>query len=77
MESLTGAGFTSIRQHWHGMSLFAVFAGSDAIVDRKLAAEGTYRGRPPWRAIFAELYEMLVPSSREFLAFSARKPTGG
>lgn len=75
-QLLRSSGFRSLRQHWHGMIVFEMFAASESIARGDSGTMGSYRGRPPWRAMLAELYEMLVPTRREFLTFTARKPSG-
>lgn len=73
VTALRQAGFHSITQHWHGMSTFDVYAPSEAITAGKLGIEASYGGRPPQRAILAELKAMLSPASREFLTLTARR----
>lgn len=72
---LASTGFRAIKQHWRGMTVFEVFAASEAIAHGQLGTTGSYQGRPPWRAVAAEIQEMLAPSKREFLTFTARKPS--
>nr|WP_172624004.1 class I SAM-dependent methyltransferase [Rhodanobacter glycinis] len=67
------AGFGSIRQRWRGMSLFGVFAPSEAIAGGGAGKLASHMGRPPLRDVLAEFLEMLQPSRREFLIFIARK----
>lgn len=73
-RSLRGAGFRSLKQHWHGMSLFGVFSQSEAIARGDMPRNASYRGRPPFNAVLAELREWMHPTAREFLTFTARKP---
>lgn len=73
VKALQQAGFHSIAQHWHGMTTFDVYASSEAIAAGRLATEASYGGRPPWRAVLAELKAMLSPASREFLTLTARR----
>lgn len=72
---LASTGFQSVKQHWRGMTVFEIFAASEAIANGRLGKDGSYHGRPPWRALIAEIYEMFTPAKREFLTFTARKPT--
>lgn len=67
------AGFSSLRQYWRGMSVFDVFAASEAIERGEIGLGASHRGRPPLRDICTELSEMFVPSIREFLTYTARK----
>jgi hypothetical protein len=55
------------------MSVFDVYAPSEAIAQGKIGAAASHQGRPPFSAIRAELMEMLQPSRREFLTLMARK----
>jgi len=73
MDSLVTAGFSSYQQHWRGMSLFDVYAASEAIANGKRGINASYQGRPPLREALAELCEMVQSSRREFLTLSARK----
>lgn len=70
---LAEAGFGSIRQHWRGMSLFGVFAASEAMEHGEIGIQASHKGKPPLRDVIAELREVLRPSRREFLPFTARK----
>lgn len=70
---LLETGFTSIRQRWHGLVVFNIYAESETMAIGRLGTSGSYQGRPPLPAILAEICEMLVPSKREFLTFTARK----
>ena len=76
-ESLRGAlakaGFRNVEQHWRGLSVFDVFATSDALGQERSAQSASYQGRPPLHAVLAELREMAQPARREFLTLSARK----
>jgi len=72
-NSLVAAGFCSLRQHWRGLSLFDVFAPSEAIAGGGTGLNASHQGRPPLRDVLAELREMAQPARREFLTFSARK----
>lgn len=73
VKSLVEAGFRSHKQHWRGMSLFDVFAPSEAIANGQAGINASHQGRPPLRDVLAELREMVQPSRREFLTISARK----
>ena len=73
VSSLRNTGFRSIGQKWRGMSVFDVYAASDAIAGGHLGIDGSYGGRPPWHAIRAELAQMVFPAQREFLTYTARK----
>lgn len=73
-ESLHLAGFRSLKQHWHGMSIFGVFSQSDALARNEACLGASYRGRPPFNALLAEFREWARPDRREFLTFTARKP---
>ena len=73
VRSMRDAGFRSIVQRWRGMSVFDTYAASESMTAGRLGAEGSYRGLPPWHAVMAELVQMLRPSVREFLTFSALK----
>jgi len=70
---LANAGFGSIRQRWRGMSLFEVFAASEAIERGEIGMNASHQGRPPLRDLLTELREMLQPACREFLTITARK----
>lgn len=70
---LTRIGFTKIRQYWHGMSVFTIYAASDALV-QGLPAVGIRRASiPPLGDMKDELREMLAPERREFIAMTAQK----
>jgi 2-polyprenyl-3-methyl-5-hydroxy-6-metoxy-1,4-benzoquinol methylase len=73
MNSLVAAGFGSCKQHWRGMSLFDVYAPSEAIANGGVGINASRQGRPPLRDVLAELREMVQPARREFLTLSARK----
>lgn len=70
---LQAAGFTSLKQYWRGMSVFDVFAASEAIQRGDVGMGASHHGKPPFRDVLTELAEMFLPSKREFLTFSARK----
>lgn len=70
-EALRKIGFCSISKHWRGMTIFNVYASSEAIAAGRLAAEASYRGRPPLRSLLAELKAMLSLDRREFLTLAA------
>jgi 2-polyprenyl-3-methyl-5-hydroxy-6-metoxy-1,4-benzoquinol methylase len=72
-KALTKAGFHSFRRHWRGLSLFNVFAPSEALVRGESANDASHQGHPPLRDVMAELREMVQPTRREFLTLSARK----
>lgn len=72
-KALTAAGFHSYRQHWRGLSLFTVFAPSEALARGEPATTASHQGHPPLRDVLAELREMVQPSCREFITISARK----
>lgn len=72
-EALTAAGFHTFRQHWRGLSLFNVFAPSEALARGEPATTASHQGHPPLRDVLAELREMVQPSCREFITISARK----
>lgn len=72
-EALHQAGFSAVRSRWRGMSVFDVFAASDAIARHGAAQGASYSGHPPKHAWLAELREMLQPVRREFLTLSVRK----
>jgi 2-polyprenyl-3-methyl-5-hydroxy-6-metoxy-1,4-benzoquinol methylase len=73
MNSLVAAGFGSCKRHWRGMSLFDVYAPSEAIANGGTGINASRQGRPPLRDVLAELREMIQPARREFLTLSARK----
>jgi 2-polyprenyl-3-methyl-5-hydroxy-6-metoxy-1,4-benzoquinol methylase len=73
VNSLVAAGFRSYKQHWRGMSLFGVYAPSEAMANGGVGINTSHKGRPPLRDVLAELREMVQPARREFLTFSARK----
>jgi len=73
IDSLSRTGFRSIQQYWRGMSLFDVFASSEAIEGGSKGSGASHQGRPPLRDVLAELREMIQPSRREFITISARK----
>jgi 2-polyprenyl-3-methyl-5-hydroxy-6-metoxy-1,4-benzoquinol methylase len=70
-ESLRAAGFQGIYQYWRGMTVFEVFAASEAVRRGERGIEGSYRGRPPLHAIVAEIRQWLQPARREFLTYVA------
>jgi 2-polyprenyl-3-methyl-5-hydroxy-6-metoxy-1,4-benzoquinol methylase len=70
---LTKTGFRSIKWLWRGMSVFDVYAPSEAIAQGAIGASASHQGKPPLLAICAELREMLQPARREFLTVMARK----
>lgn len=72
-QCLREAGFRSLRQHWRGMTVFDVFAASEAIKGGRSAIGASHQGKPPLRDICCEIREMLKPSVREFLTYTARK----
>ena len=72
-DALTKSGFHSLRQYWRGLSLFNVFAPSEALARGESATDASHQGRPPLRDVLAELREMAQPARREFLTLSARK----
>ncbi len=72
MNSLVAAGFSSYKQHWRGMSLFDVYAPSEAIANGGTGINASYQGRPPLRDVLT-IREMIQPARREFLTLSARK----
>jgi len=72
-RALTKAGFHSFRIYWRGLSLFNVFAPSEALECGEPASGASHQGRPPLRDVLAEFREMVQPTRREFLTLSARK----
>lgn len=70
---LEDSGFKSVSRHWRGMSVFDVYAPSEAIERGEIGSTASHKGHPPMAAILAELREMVQPSRREFLTISARK----
>lgn len=72
-KALHEAGFQSFRQHWRGLSLFDVFAPSEAMVRGSRAIGASHQGHPPLRDVLSEVWEMIRPSRREFLTITARK----
>lgn len=72
-QALATAGFHSLRQRWRGLSLFDVFASSEAMALGSTSIGVSCRGRSPLRGVVAEACEMLRPERREFLTFLARK----
>ena len=66
-------GFHKISQHWHGMTLFSIYAESTAIARGKCAQDVIDQVLPSPVAVIDELREMLRPMRREFLTLSARK----
>ena len=72
-SSLIAAGFSSFKRHWRGLSLFEVYASSEAIANGRKGLNASHQGRPPLRDVGAELREMLQPARREFITLSARK----
>lgn len=73
LRSLRQAGFHRFRQHWRGMTVFNVFAESEAIALAANTRAASRHGRPPLSDLWAELREMVQPERREFLTFTARK----
>ena len=71
--ALTTVGFQQISQHWHGMTLFSIYAESTAIAHGKCAQDVIDQVLPSPVAVIDELREMLQPMRREFLTLSARK----
>jgi SAM-dependent methyltransferase len=74
--ALAQAGFTRLRQHWRGLSVFDVLPASEAIRDGRDPQAASREGKPPFREIAAEIYEMVAPRKREFLTYTASKPAG-
>lgn len=72
-RALEATGFVSLRQHWRALSLFGIFAESEALARPDQGAPASYRGLPPIGAVMSELREMVRPSTREFLTFTACK----
>lgn len=72
-NALTMAGFHSFRRYWRGLSLFSVFAQSEALAHDELANNASRQGHPPLSDVLAELREMVQPTRREFLTLLARK----
>ena len=70
---LEKAGFKQIRQHWHGMVLFSIYAESAAIARGQCAQDARYQVMPSFAAVAAELLEMMRPRKREFLTVVAYK----
>ena len=73
ISALKEIGFLQISQHWHGMTLFSIYAESTAIARGKCAQEAIHQIVPSLAAIVDELREMMQPARREFLTLSARK----
>jgi 2-polyprenyl-3-methyl-5-hydroxy-6-metoxy-1,4-benzoquinol methylase len=73
INALEKIGFQRISQHWHGMTLFSIYAESTAIARGKCAQEATHQVVPSLAAVIDELREMMQPTRREFLTLSARK----
>jgi 2-polyprenyl-3-methyl-5-hydroxy-6-metoxy-1,4-benzoquinol methylase len=71
--ALRNVGFKDIHQHWRGMTVFTLFAASDALQKGIGIRNATRNGRPPLSDCVAEIYEMVVPATREFVTFTARK----
>lgn len=71
--ALTSAGFHSFKRYWRGLSLFTVFAPSEALARGESIEYASHNGRPPLHAVLSELREMIQPSRREFLTIMARK----
>lgn len=72
-QALTMAGFHTFQRHWRGLSLFTVFAPSEALARGEPPATASHQGRPPLRDVLAELREMVQPLRREFITITARK----
>ena len=66
-------GFVEVEQRWRGLSVFDVYAASEAIAATGSVEEASYAGRPPLHAVWAELREMLQPARREYITLTARK----
>lgn len=73
ISALTTIGFQHITQHWHGMTLFSIYAESTAIARGQCAQEAIHQVVPSVAAVVDELREMMQPARREFLTLSARK----
>ena len=73
ISALSTIGFQQISQHWHGMTLFSIYAESTAIAHGKCAQDVIDQVLPSPVAVIDELREMLQPMRREFLTLSARK----
>lgn len=71
--ALTTIGFQRITQHWHGMTLFSIYAESTAIARGKCAQEAIHQVAPSLAAVIDELREMMRPARREFLTLIAYK----
>ena len=72
-DLLKSAGFVDLQQHWRGLTVFEVFAASEAIAQCADPGKASRDGKPPLGEIVTELHEMLVPGIREFITFTARK----
>jgi SAM-dependent methyltransferase len=67
-------GFTSIVQKNRGLTTFAVFAASEAIVQGENALLASRSGKPPMWDILTEIYEIVCSKRREYLTLTAKKP---
>lgn len=74
-SSLIKAGFEQIEQHWHGMVALSCHTASATLAAGGNASEAVPQLLPPLAAVLAELHGLLRPTRREFLTFTARKPT--
>ena len=72
-KGLEYAGFRQVKQRWRGLMLIEVFELSAAIRDGRDVRATLLQIKPRLQHIPAEVYEMLVPSRREFLTMIATK----
>ncbi|MEO6250353.1 MAG: class I SAM-dependent methyltransferase [Luteimonas sp.] len=71
--ALSLAGFVEIEQRWHAMQVFGIFNASEAI-RRGQGGVASEDKRRHFLSSFVEVAEWLLPSRREFLTITARKP---
>lgn len=71
--SLSKAGFTDIRQRWNSKGAFGVLRSSSSIRRSRVAKNAGSDKELPWELLL-ELAEALIPSRREFLTVTAKKP---
>lgn len=71
---LKNCGFSDVKRHWRGLSVFDTFPVSEALECGSDPTKASRQGKPPLREVFAELHEMLTPLRRDFITLTARKP---
>ncbi len=74
--SVAKAGFVKQRIRWRGLVVFNIFSESEAVGVGVGTCPLSRNGKPPFREVFAELYEMFFPKYREFITVTAERSVG-